>query len=237
MISEESCDTEAWRNDAVNWVLHSQTYIYYYIYILKLITVILNCNNILKYYCFHHWSNKHSLGEHKRLLSKTLEKYRPKLLNASVSIFHLFFSSSSLSLSLCNSHVSLSLFLAQTAKVNHLPELDEEIDILSSIISRHRESEMKHLGKTCGSCYSGGISGIVHPKIMLPFTHPHVITNLYDLLSSVKHKRTFLPFSPQKSIVRLQKTIFICMSGCMFFIFLYFGAWQLQSLLYGKKGT
>ncbi|XDV20901.1 hypothetical protein PO909_026107, partial [Leuciscus waleckii] len=31
------------------------------------------------------------------------------------------------------------------AKVNHLPELDEEIDILSSIISRHRESEMKHL--------------------------------------------------------------------------------------------
>ncbi|XP_077096969.1 neural proliferation differentiation and control protein 1 [Siphateles boraxobius] len=32
-----------------------------------------------------------------------------------------------------------------SAKVNHLPELDEEIDILSSIISRHRESEMKHL--------------------------------------------------------------------------------------------
>ncbi|XP_067294996.1 neural proliferation differentiation and control protein 1 isoform X3 [Pseudorasbora parva] len=31
------------------------------------------------------------------------------------------------------------------AKVNHLPELDEEIDILSSIISKHRESEMKHL--------------------------------------------------------------------------------------------
>nr|XP_005172004.2 neural proliferation differentiation and control protein 1 isoform X2 [Danio rerio] len=30
------------------------------------------------------------------------------------------------------------------AKVNHLPELDEEIDILSSIISKHRESEMKH---------------------------------------------------------------------------------------------
>ncbi|TRY94031.1 hypothetical protein DNTS_011947 [Danionella cerebrum] len=31
-----------------------------------------------------------------------------------------------------------------TAKVSHVPELDEEIDILSSIISRHRESEMKH---------------------------------------------------------------------------------------------
>ncbi|KAA0717040.1 Neural proliferation differentiation and control protein 1 [Triplophysa tibetana] len=30
------------------------------------------------------------------------------------------------------------------AKGNHLPELDEEIDILSSIISKHRESEMKH---------------------------------------------------------------------------------------------
>ncbi|XP_018935816.1 neural proliferation differentiation and control protein 1-like isoform X1 [Cyprinus carpio] len=29
-------------------------------------------------------------------------------------------------------------------KVSHLPELDEEIDILSSIISKHRESEMKH---------------------------------------------------------------------------------------------
>ncbi|KAK7164500.1 hypothetical protein R3I94_003030 [Phoxinus phoxinus] len=32
-----------------------------------------------------------------------------------------------------------------SAKVNRLPELDEEIDILSSIITRHRESEMKHL--------------------------------------------------------------------------------------------
>ncbi|XP_065106331.1 neural proliferation differentiation and control protein 1 isoform X2 [Paramisgurnus dabryanus] len=30
------------------------------------------------------------------------------------------------------------------AKVNNLPELDEEIDILSSIITKHRESEMKH---------------------------------------------------------------------------------------------
>ncbi|XP_052448891.1 neural proliferation differentiation and control protein 1-like isoform X2 [Carassius gibelio] len=29
-------------------------------------------------------------------------------------------------------------------KISHLPELDEEIDILSSIISKHRESEMKH---------------------------------------------------------------------------------------------
>uniref|UniRef100_A0A8C1X611 Neural proliferation, differentiation and control, 1b n=1 Tax=Cyprinus carpio TaxID=7962 RepID=A0A8C1X611_CYPCA len=32
----------------------------------------------------------------------------------------------------------------QPVKVSHLPELDEEIDILSSIISKHRESEMKH---------------------------------------------------------------------------------------------
>ncbi|XP_016377422.1 neural proliferation differentiation and control protein 1-like [Sinocyclocheilus rhinocerous] len=32
-------------------------------------------------------------------------------------------------------------------KVSHLPELDEEIDIISSIISKHRESEMKHSGK------------------------------------------------------------------------------------------
>ncbi|XP_051551726.1 neural proliferation differentiation and control protein 1 isoform X1 [Myxocyprinus asiaticus] len=30
------------------------------------------------------------------------------------------------------------------AKVNRLPELDEEIDILSSIISKHRESEIMH---------------------------------------------------------------------------------------------
>lgn len=41
-----------------------------------------------------------------------------------------------------------ALCLSQAAKVNHLPELDEEIDILSSIISKHRESEMKHSGKT-----------------------------------------------------------------------------------------
>uniref|UniRef100_A0A671NWV2 Neural proliferation, differentiation and control, 1b n=1 Tax=Sinocyclocheilus anshuiensis TaxID=1608454 RepID=A0A671NWV2_9TELE len=33
-------------------------------------------------------------------------------------------------------------------KVSHLPELDEEIDIISSIISKHKESEMKHSGKT-----------------------------------------------------------------------------------------
>lgn len=51
------------------------------------------------------------------------------------------------SLSLCLLLIYLSDCLFQAAKISHLPELDEEIDILSSIISKHRESEMKHSGK------------------------------------------------------------------------------------------
>lgn len=33
-------------------------------------------------------------------------------------------------------------------EVDVRPELDEEIDFLSSIITKHRESEMKHTGNT-----------------------------------------------------------------------------------------
>ncbi len=50
MISEGSCDTEDWSNDAVNSALHYSNYIFY---ILTLITVILNSNIISQYYSFY----------------------------------------------------------------------------------------------------------------------------------------------------------------------------------------
>ncbi len=44
MISEESCDTEDWSNDAENTALITE--INYY-------EIILNCNNRLHHYCFY----------------------------------------------------------------------------------------------------------------------------------------------------------------------------------------
>jgi len=50
MISEGSCDTEAWSNDAENSVIITGiNYILKYIQIKK---VNLNCKNISQYYCF-----------------------------------------------------------------------------------------------------------------------------------------------------------------------------------------
>ncbi len=46
MISEGSCDTEDWNNDVEN------LWINYFLKYIKIETVILNCNNILQYYCF-----------------------------------------------------------------------------------------------------------------------------------------------------------------------------------------
>ncbi len=48
MISEGSCDTEDWSNDAENSALHHK--LHFTIYSKK--TVIINCNNISQYYCF-----------------------------------------------------------------------------------------------------------------------------------------------------------------------------------------
>ncbi len=51
MISERSCDTEDWSNDAENSALHHRNNILKYI---KLDNIILNCNDILQYcyiYC------------------------------------------------------------------------------------------------------------------------------------------------------------------------------------------
>ncbi len=49
MISEESCDSEDWSNDAENSVLHHRNnYILKYI---KIGTNIRNCNNISQYFC------------------------------------------------------------------------------------------------------------------------------------------------------------------------------------------
>jgi len=36
------------------------------------------------------------------------------------------------------------------------------------------------------------LKGLVHPKMeILSFTHPHVVPNLYDFLSSAEHRRYF----------------------------------------------
>jgi len=35
------------------------------------------------------------------------------------------------------------------------------------------------------------LKGIVHPKKLSSFTHPQVVPNLYEILSSVEHKRRY----------------------------------------------
>ncbi len=70
MISEGSCDTEDWSNDAENTALHHKNKLHLKIYSNR------NCNfKCLLYF----WSHKCSLGEHKIILPKTLKKsYRPQ---------------------------------------------------------------------------------------------------------------------------------------------------------------
>ena len=51
MISEGSCDTEDWSNDADNSALHHRNKLYFKVF-KKQKTIILNCNNISQYYCF-----------------------------------------------------------------------------------------------------------------------------------------------------------------------------------------
>ncbi len=52
MISEGSCETEAWSNEAENSALHHMNKLHFKnIYKIKK-TVILNCCNISHYYCF-----------------------------------------------------------------------------------------------------------------------------------------------------------------------------------------
>ncbi len=53
MISEGSCDTEDWSNDAENSALH-QRYKLHLKY-FKVENVILNCNNISQYCCLQNW--------------------------------------------------------------------------------------------------------------------------------------------------------------------------------------
>ncbi len=50
MISEGSCDTEGWSNDAEKSAAHHRNQLYFKIYSNK--AVILNGKNISQYYCF-----------------------------------------------------------------------------------------------------------------------------------------------------------------------------------------
>ncbi len=51
MISEGSCDTEDWSNDAENSALHHRKKTIFYIKYIKIENIIVNCNNISQYYC------------------------------------------------------------------------------------------------------------------------------------------------------------------------------------------
>ncbi len=51
MISEGSCDTEDWSNDAENSALHHRNKLHSKIYSNRK-TVLLNCYKISQYYCF-----------------------------------------------------------------------------------------------------------------------------------------------------------------------------------------
>ncbi len=53
MISEESCDTEDWSNDAENTALHHRNKLHFITYPIKK-TIILNCINISQFYHFYH---------------------------------------------------------------------------------------------------------------------------------------------------------------------------------------
>ncbi len=67
MISEGSCDTEDWSNDAENSALIKG--INYILNILNIWKIYanshLNCKNILQYFLMYFWSNKCNLGEQK----------------------------------------------------------------------------------------------------------------------------------------------------------------------------
>jgi len=51
MISEGSCDTEDWSNDAENSASHNRNKLHFKIFSER--KVILNCTNISQYYCFY----------------------------------------------------------------------------------------------------------------------------------------------------------------------------------------
>ncbi len=61
MISEGSCDTEDWSNDAENSGL--VTGINYNLQYIQIDFFFLNCNNISQYYCFYSVSGQIN-GEH-----------------------------------------------------------------------------------------------------------------------------------------------------------------------------
>ncbi len=68
MISEGSCDTEDWSNDAENTYHHSiYNFDHRRKYILKFIKIE-NCYFKLLYFFLYFWSNRYSLYEQKKLL-------------------------------------------------------------------------------------------------------------------------------------------------------------------------
>ncbi len=102
MISEGSCDTENWRNDAECSALHHRNKLHCSIYSNRIyiyITVLLNSNNICTILMFLLcvWSNKCSLGEYQMSLKTFFFKSYwpppppPPLLNVVYYLIHVYF--------------------------------------------------------------------------------------------------------------------------------------------------
>ncbi len=87
MISEESCDTEDWSNDAENSALHYKNKLHLKKYSTRkqIFQIVILFHNI-KIFLLHFWYNKCSLGELKKLYFKNITKNltEPKLLNSIV---------------------------------------------------------------------------------------------------------------------------------------------------------
>ncbi len=68
MISEGSCDTEDWSNDAENSVLRHRNKLYFKVYSNRkpILEIAIRFHNILFFFLYF-WLNKYSLNEQKKL--------------------------------------------------------------------------------------------------------------------------------------------------------------------------
>ncbi len=91
MISEGSCDTEDWSNDAENSVLHHRNKLYFKEYKNRkpILEIAIRFHNIIVFLMYF-WSNKYSLDKTPLKTLKNLTD--PKLLNDSVYSINIYFS-------------------------------------------------------------------------------------------------------------------------------------------------
>jgi len=61
------------------------------------------------------------------------------------------------------------------------------LDLRSAIFVRGETPLLSNSFSLSFSCEA--FKRIVHPKIVITYSHPHVVQNLYEFLTSVEHKR------------------------------------------------